>query len=106
MLSTIISVILLKPNPFQKTRILKSKLQIYVEIGWKVPSKNIKDHPSTVCLKDKILNINNPKFSFNFVSFAQTLDEINKLDLKKNISGYEHTYHQTKQRCFSSVHIS
>ena len=42
-----------------------------------------KDHPSTVCLIDKILNTNNPKFSFNFVSFAQILDVINKLNLKK-----------------------
>ena len=28
-----------------------------------------KNHPSMICIKDKISSIINPKFSFNFVSF-------------------------------------
>ena len=32
--------------------------------------------------------MNNPKFSFNFVTFAQTFDEANKLNPKKSILNY------------------
>ena len=34
-------------------------------------------------VKDKISSMNNPKFSFNFISFEDTLDDINKLNSKK-----------------------
>ena len=34
-------------------------------------------------VKDKISSVNNPKFSFNFISFEDTLDDINKLNSKK-----------------------
>ena len=49
----------------------------------KVSIEKYKDHPSIICIKDKISS-NNPKFSFIlFFSFEQTLDEINKLNPEK-----------------------
>ena len=50
----------------------------------KASIKKYKDHPSIICIKDKISSINNSKFSFNFVSLEQTLDEINNLNPKKS----------------------
>lgn len=38
-----------------------------------------------MCTKDKIVNKNNLRCSFNFVSFEQTLDEINKIKPKKHL---------------------
>ena len=31
-------------------------------------------------MKDEVTSMNNPKFSLKFVSFEQTLDEINKFN--------------------------
>ena len=45
----------------------------------KASIEKCKDHPSIICIKDKVSSVNNPNFSFNFVSFKQALDEINKL---------------------------
>ena len=42
-----------------------------------------KDHQSTDFVNNKILNISNPKFSFNFVPPEQTLLEVRKLNSKK-----------------------
>ena len=51
----------------------------------KVYVEKYKDHSSTICIKNKIASTNNPTFSYNFVSFEQTLDEINKLNTKKHL---------------------
>ena len=48
----------------------------------KASIKKYRNYPSKICIKDKISS-NNPKFSFNFVSFEQTLDDINKLNPEK-----------------------
>ena len=46
--------------------------------------KKYKHHPNINFIKDKISNMNNPNFSFNCVSFEQTLDEIHRLNSKKH----------------------
>ena len=51
----------------------------------KVSNEKYKDHSSIICIKNKISSMNNPTFSHNFVSFEQTLDEINKLNTKKHL---------------------
>ena len=51
----------------------------------KVSVEKYKDHSSKICIKNKISSMNNLTFSFNFVSFGQTLDEINKLNTKKHL---------------------
>ena len=48
-----------------------------MQIELRVSIEKYIDQPSKVCVK--IVNMNNPKFSFSFVSFEQTLDEINEL---------------------------
>ena len=45
--------------------------------------KKYKDHPSITSIKNKLTNMDNPKFSFRFVSFNETLKEVNKLNHKK-----------------------
>ena len=57
----------------------------------KASIEKYKDHLSIICIKDKISSTNNPKFIFNFVSFEQTLDEINRLNSEKTFHGSVNT---------------
>ena len=51
-------------------------------------SEKYKDHPSITSIKNKMANTDNPKFSFRFVSLNETLDGVNKLNLKKSLASY------------------
>ena len=42
-----------------------------------------KDHPSITSIKNKMTSMDNPKFSFRFVSLNETLNGVNKLNHKK-----------------------
>ena len=42
-----------------------------------------KDHPSITSIKNKMTSMDNPKFSFRFVSLNETLNGVNKLNRKK-----------------------
>ena len=57
----------------------------------KASIEKYKDHLSIIYIEDKISSTNNPKFIFNFVSFEQTLDEINRLNSEKTFHGSVHT---------------
>ena len=41
------------------------------------------DHPSITSIKNKMTSMNNPKFSFRFLSLNETLNGVNKLNRKK-----------------------
>ena len=49
----------------------------------KLAVEKYKDHPSIMSIKNKTARIDNPKYSFSFVSLNETLDRINKLNPKK-----------------------
>ena len=49
----------------------------------KLAVEKYKDHPSIISIKNKTARIDNPKYSFSFVSLNETLDRINKLNTKK-----------------------
>ena len=80
-LSTSISAILLKSIP--KDPCFEDQTSNLRADRVKASIKKYKDHLSIIGIKDKISSINNPKFIFNFVSFEQALDEINRLNSKK-----------------------
>ena len=80
-LSTSISAILLKSIP--KDPCFEDQTSNLRADRVKASIEKYKDHLSIICIKDKISSINNPKFIFNFVSFEQALDEINRLNSKK-----------------------
>ena len=42
-----------------------------------------KDHPNITSTKNKMTSMDNPKFSFRFISLNETLDGVNKLNPKK-----------------------
>ena len=42
-----------------------------------------KDHPSITSIKNKMTSMDNPKFSFRFVSLNEILNKVNKLNRKK-----------------------
>ena len=42
-----------------------------------------KDHPNITSIKNKMTSMDNPKFSFRFISLNETLDGVNKLNPKK-----------------------
>ena len=60
-----------------RSRQLNSTLTL-LYLHWKY-----KDHPSITSSKNKMTSTKNPKFSLMFVSLNQTLDGVNKLNLKK-----------------------
>ena len=80
-LSTSISAILLKSIP--KDPCFEDQTLNLRADRIKASIEKYKDHLSIICVKDKNSSINNPKFIFNFVSFEQTLEEINRLNSKK-----------------------
>ena len=80
-LSTSISAILLKSIP--KDPCFEDQTLNLRADRIKASIEKYKDHLSIICVKDKNSSINNPKFIFNFVSFEQTLDEINRLNSRK-----------------------
>ena len=82
-LSRSISVILLKKLSVPKECFSEDQPSNLHADRVKVSIKKYKDHPSIICIKDKISS-NNPKFSFIlFFSFEQTLDEIHKFNPEK-----------------------
>ena len=48
----------------------------------KLELKKYKYHPSITFIKNKMTSVDNPKFSFGFVSLNETLDGVNKLNPK------------------------
>ena len=49
----------------------------------KLELEKCKDHPCITSIKNKMTSMDNPKFSFRFVSLNETLDGVNKLNPKK-----------------------
>ena len=47
-----------------------------------------KDHPSITSIKNKMTSMDNPEFSFRFVSLNETLTAVNKLNRKKSLANY------------------
>ena len=46
-------------------------------------SEKYKDHPSIISIKNKMTRMDNPKFSFSFVSLNEILNGVDKLNRKK-----------------------
>ena len=59
----------------------------------KLELEKCKDHPCITSIKNKMTSMDNPKFSFRFVSLNETLDGVNKLNRSKLLKKTKMWYH-------------